>query len=342
MAHDITAQDQVALYRTPAWHGIGNVIQSEMSPMEAMKAAELDWEVAAVVPDWTYGGITRPSETAQCILRLPREGKLDRAGNPEEIIELGRTGPEWTPIQNHEMFALAEAGAGMGVKIESAGSLSQGRRVFTLLRGDSFMADGKADQVFKYLLLCMGHDGELTLRAQPTSIRVVCKNTLRMALKGNNFFSIRHTGDIKGKLTEMATAIAHFRKTGDEFQDAVQVLHRKKMNEESLRTFWQEAWMFLNGEKEGEVATPRRGARAKEDLWNWQASMETERMELGADDVTLWLAMNAVTRHIQYREPGKSLLNSPINHADIRQRENLMGKFENRSAHIFKRALALV
>lgn len=341
MAHEITPQDNIALYRDPAWHGIGNVVPSEMSPMEAMAAADLDWEVAAVRPTWSFGGVTAESTTAQVVLRIPREGRLDRAGQPEKIIELGKTGPDWSPIQNREMFALAEAGAGMGVKIESAGSLSQGRRVFALLRADSFVLGG-GDQVWKYLLLCMGHDGELTLRAQPTSIRVVCKNTLRMAIKGNNFFSIRHTGDIKSKLLEMAAAIQHFRKTGDAFEDACKALHKKHLREAELKSFWEDAWVFLNGKDGEDGRTPRRAEKAKDDLMSWQAGMEVERMELGGD-VSLWLAMNAVTRHIQHREPGRTLeIGRQFDSADIRMRENLMGWNENRSAHIFKKALALV
>lgn len=340
MAHEITAQDNIALYRDPAWHGIGNIIPTEMSPLEAMAAADLDWDVAAVRPSWSFGGVTAESTTAQLVLRIPREGRLDRAGQPEKVIELGKTGPDWSPIQNREMFALAEAGAGMGVKIESAGSLSQGRRVFALLRGDSFMLGG-ADQVWKYLLLCMGHDGELTLRAQPTSIRVVCKNTLRMALGKGDFFSIRHSGDIQSKLAEMARAIAHYRKTGDIFEDKCRALHRKTLRETELKAFWGAAWTYLHGEDQDKPITARKEQRAKDDLVAWQAGMEVERMELGADDVSLWLAMNAVTRHIQHREPGRALeVGSEFGHADIRLRNNLMGRNEHRSTAVFKMALA--
>ncbi len=338
MAHEITQQDNVVLYKNPAWHGIGNVVPEMLSPMEAMAAAELDWEVKTVTPDWTVDGITRPSKTCQLALRMPREGKLDRSGKPEEIIELAKVGMDWAPIQNREMFALAEAGAGLGVKIESAGSVRQGRRVFALLRADSFVIGGN-DQVYRYLLLAMGHDSELTLRAVPTSIRAACSNMLTMALRGNKYHSIRHIGDIQGRLLEMQRAIAHFKKTGADFEDAAKVLHSRKLTSAQLESFWKDAWLDLNGGKEAK--TDNMAAKAKETLFAWQARLEIERMELGEQDVSLWLAMNAVTQYVQHRPAGRKT-DDALKTADLRMNDNLMGVGNTLTSKVFERALALV
>lgn len=323
MAHEITVNDNIALYKDPAWHGIGEVVSHEMSPTQAMAKANLDWEVAAVKPSWSFGNVTAESTTGQTVLRIPRPNVLDRAGKPEKIIELGTTGPDWKAIQNREMFALAEAGAGLGVKIESAGSLNQGRLVFALLRADSFLV-GDADQLYKYLLLVMGHTGDITMRAVPTSVRVVCKNTMRMALRKSGFFAIRHTGDIQGKLSEMTKAIQYFRMTGTEFEDRARKLHERKLKTKELENFFKAAWVELHGEVDPEADTPRKAEKVKETIMDWQTGMELEQIELGESDISLWLAMNSVTRWIQHRAPGKAPSSLEVA-ADTRLRKNLVG-----------------
>lgn len=323
MSHEITLHDNIALYKEPAWHGIGEVISSEMSPTEAMGKAGMDWEVAAVKPSWAFGDVVAEAASCQSVLRIPRPGAVDRAGRPERIIELGTVGPDWKPIQNREMFALAEAGAGLGVKVESAGSLSEGRVVFVLLRADSFLV-GDADQVHKYLMLVMSHTGDLTLRAVPTSVRVVCNNTMRMALRKAGFFAIRHTGDIQAKLAEMTKAIQYFRMSGVEFEDRVQKLHARKLRTQELKNFFTEAWVALHGEANPENDSPRKAAKAQETIADWQTGMELEQIELGEKDVSLWLALNSVTRWIQHRAPGKTPADVRVA-ADVRLRKNLVG-----------------
>lgn len=323
MAHEITLNDNISLYKEPAWHGIGEVVSSEMSPTQALANAGMDWEVAAVKPTWAFGDVVAEATSCQNVLRIPRPGALNRAGEPERIIELGTVGPDWKPIQNREMFALAEAGAGLGVKVESAGSLSEGRVVFVLLRADSFLV-GDADQVHKYLMLVMSHTGDLTLRAVPTSVRVVCNNTMRMALRKAGFFAIRHTGDIQAKLLEMTKAIQYFRMTGTDFEDRVQKLHARKLRTKELENFFKEAWVALHGETDPEADTPRKSAKAAETLMDWQAGMEVEQVQLGEKDVSLWLALNSVTRWIQHRAPGKTPADARVS-ADVRMRKNLVG-----------------
>ena len=323
MSHEITVNDNIALYKDPAWHGIGEVVSHEMSPAQAMAKANLDWEVAAVKPSWSFGDVTAESLTAQTVLRIPRPGVLNRRGQPERLIELGTVGPDWKAIQNREMFALAEVAAGMWFKIESAGSLSQGKIVFALLRAESFLV-GDADQLHKYLMLVMGHTGDITLRAVPESVRVVCMNTLRMALRKGGFYSIRHTGDIQAKLAEMTKAIQYFRMSGVEFEDRARKLHARKLKTQELQNFFQAAWVELHGEVDPEADTPKKTEKVKETILDWQTGMELEQIELGESDISLWLAMNSVTRWIQHRAPGKTPTDAEAS-ADTRMRNNLVG-----------------
>ena len=303
-----------------------------MTPAEALQAADLDWEVQTVRPSWTIGDFTQESTTSQISVRLARPGRMDRKGKPETHIELAKVGPDYQPIQNREMFEIASAGAGENLLLESAGSVRNGKQVFALLKSDSFVV-GKADEIHRYLLLAMGHDGELTLRAIPTSVRVACSNTLRMVLKGKQYHAIRHTGNMDVRKQELVRIIAQFRQTGVMFQEKVEALQRKTLREKELSAFWQAAWQTINGEEADASAR-----KAVETLESWQTRMEIERMELG-EDVNLWLAMNAVTYSLQHKESGKAT-NDPVKTQDRRLQDNLIGLSSLRTQQVYQLAYA--
>lgn len=328
---------QVALFQRPAWHGYGNLIPQGLTPAEAFAAGDLDWEVKAVRPTWTHDIYSGESTTCQLVLRLPREGRTDANGRPERIIELAKTGVDWKPIQNREMFEVAQAGAGEGLLLESAGSFRQGRRVFALLKADSFVV-GKSDQVQRYLLLAMGHDSELTFRAVPLSIRVACENALRMALKSQKYYSIRRVGDVDARKSEMAKAIAHFKATGTDFEEVANGLQRRVLKEKDIRDFFLKAWQTINGNAK---ETEGFAARTEEALVAWQTRMEIERLELGMQEPTAWLAMNAVTHWIQHR-PAARETKDPTKTLDLRMHDNLMGVNDTLTSKVFESSLALL
>jgi hypothetical protein len=232
------------------------------------------------------------------------------------------------------MFDIAMAGAGEGLRLETAGQIRGGKQVFALLRADSFVV-GKADEVHRFLLMAMGHDGELTLRAIPTSIRVACQNQLRMALKGKEFYAIRHTANVEARKADLVRVIAQFRETGKFFQQGVEALHAKTLNDKELSSFWEKAWRTIHGEDKDLTAR-----KATETLEAWQTRLEIERMELGGD-VTMWLAMNAVTQHIQHRVSEKAS-NDPLKSQDRRLQENMIGLNSLRTQQVFKLAHSLV
>ena len=90
---------------------------------------------------------------------------------------------------------------GEGVRYETAGSLSDGKRVWLLARMDTTKICG--DDVTPYLVFTNSHDGTGAIKVAMTPIRVVCQNTLTMAIKGaKRTWSTKHCGDIDGKLED--------------------------------------------------------------------------------------------------------------------------------------------
>jgi phage/plasmid-like protein (TIGR03299 family) len=105
-------------------------------------------------------------------------------------------------IQNREAFEFTDALLGEGVRYETAGSLQGGKRVWMLARlPHEYIISG--ERISPYLLFSNTHDGSGAIKVALTPIRVVCNNTLNLALStAKRSWSMIHTGDIKGKMQE--------------------------------------------------------------------------------------------------------------------------------------------
>src|SRR5262249_53947643 len=112
----------------------------------------------------------------------------------------------YMPVQNTQAFGLLDAiVADGGLRYHTAGALGQGEKVFLLAKLPGHLRVKTTDDVVeKYLLLSNSHDGSSALRVLFTPVRVVCQNTLSMALRQGNGqgVSIRHNGDLAGKIRD--------------------------------------------------------------------------------------------------------------------------------------------
>lgn len=168
--------------REPAWHGLGVVLEDAPLPENAIVAAGLDWTVA-LHDVQTTDGIAM--DMAKAVVRQSDKRVLGCVGNG------------YVPLQNSEAFEwitpLCEEGL---ITLEAAGSLRNGQRVWLL--GKVVGAEDEArpgDVVQQHVLLAHGHDGTLAVRSGFTAIRVVCQNTLSMAIHGerNDLMRIKHS-----------------------------------------------------------------------------------------------------------------------------------------------------
>ena len=160
------------------WHGLGNKLTT-LQPLEVWKRqAGMDWmieesEVRYITGNHTVGAIhTFPEQKVLYRSDTKRPlavvSKRFQVVQPEEVLEFYRD------LTEHAGFEL-----------ETAGVLKEGRKFWALARtGQSTTLKGK-DQVNGYLLLATACDGSLATTAQFTSVRVVCNNTLQIALGDN-------------------------------------------------------------------------------------------------------------------------------------------------------------
>jgi phage/plasmid-like protein (TIGR03299 family) len=198
MAHEMGELDS-AMYGSneAAWHGLGTVVQGQPSAADAILASGLGWQVGKE-DLFIVGG-------DGLLLLVPHGSAIVRQDLPVDDSRriLGICGARYECVQNTECFAIADALVGQGgARFETAGSLRNGRIVYmTAVLPEAMKVQD--DILSKYLLITSSHDGTGALVVMYTPIRVVCKNTLNIALSGKgNRISVRHTKSATDRLAE--------------------------------------------------------------------------------------------------------------------------------------------
>ena len=334
MSHEMTETDSAVYYKKAAWHGIGTVAEEAMSPKQALQMSGLDWNVTKSSHiDCHYmddaGFSYTATSTAKSATIREDTGEI-----------LGFVSQTYCPVQNSELAELAYA-LGETTTVESFGSIRGGRRVYCLVHADSFTADNGQDDVHQYLLLANGHDGTLAMSGIPTSIRVVCENTLNMVLaQNNNMFRFTHNGDMNQKLTDARNALAFFRRTGKVFQSAVTQLTNKDWTHDDITRYWLDVYAKLDAPVVSNPQTEQEEKtliRSRSVMATWADTFDRERRDLGSRP-SPWLAANAVTNWLQHKEAKRGRKMT----SESRIEKNLFGKNSMDSVKVVNMALQRV
>jgi phage/plasmid-like protein (TIGR03299 family) len=156
----------------------------------------------------TPGGVrTQSGDDADIHLKTDSYATIrtDSTGKPHV---LGVVGKRYEVLQNAEAFTVFDRLLEeRGCTYESAGAIRDGRRVWILARIPEAMLV-RDDTINQYFLLVLSHDGSLPLILKPTPIRVVCNNTLNLALRDRaNQFAVRHLRGMRERLRSVTDAI---------------------------------------------------------------------------------------------------------------------------------------
>ena len=147
---------------------------------------------------------------------------------------LGVVTDRYKIVQNREAFAFTDALLGEGVQYETAGSLDSGKRVWMLARMEGTMI--AEEQIDPYLVFTNSHDGKGAVRVAAVPVRVICQNTLNLALnQASRHWTCAHKGDIQSKLDEarftLQSADRYMKALEEEFGE----LKLKKVSETQVR-----------------------------------------------------------------------------------------------------------
>ena len=174
--------------REKPWHGLGTMVKDSPSSAQALCLAGLDWKVEQH-PIVTSDGI-------------PLNGFWANVRNIDQKV-LGVVSDKYKVVQNEEAFAFTDTLLGEGVTYETAGALQEGRKVWLLAKlPQKYIISG--DEITPYLVFSNSHDGSGAIKVAMTPVRVVCNNTLNLALEhARRIWSTTHIGDLTGKMQDV-------------------------------------------------------------------------------------------------------------------------------------------
>jgi phage/plasmid-like protein (TIGR03299 family) len=180
------------------WHGLGTPVSTEATASDAIKLAGLSWKVDL-----------QPVFAGAGLLQTPVVG-MKATVRDSDHRALGVVGDRYMPVQNEDAFTFFDSVVGEGQAIyHTAGSLDGGRRVWFLAKLPGEVRLQQDEVTEKYLLLMNSHDGSTALRMLFTPVRVVCQNTLNLALRGAaaDGIAIRHTASATTRIDQARRAL---------------------------------------------------------------------------------------------------------------------------------------
>ena len=238
------------------WHGIGTVVEDAPTTDEAIRIAKLDWTVEQH-PVFANG-----VNCEEYVANIRTDINL-----PLGIVK-GR----YKIIQNIEAFDfvddIIQNKDGIECHYETAGSLFNGKRIFLLVRLPNKELLG--DDVENYLFFTNSHDGSLSLTAGITNVRVVCNNTLQMALGGaKRIWRCRHTESIKDKTLQAQESLGLALNYMDSMNKVAEEMVQKRINEE---IFFRKLFHEDYGNKEKMIERMHIIYNEKDDLQNFRGT----------------------------------------------------------------------
>ena len=209
------------LRETP-WHGLGTKVMSAPDSEEALIAAGLNWNV-----------IQEPIYTTEN--ELIKGYKANVRDSDRKV--LGVVTDRYKVVQNHEAFSFTDELLGQGVRYETAGSLQEGKKVWLLAHmPHEYIISG--ERISPYLLFSNTHDGSGAIKVALTPIRVVCNNTLNLALRtAERSWSMIHTGDIRSKMKEASDTLFKAERYMDELGKEFEKLRMHKLTDQEVMDY---------------------------------------------------------------------------------------------------------
>ena len=208
--------------RTAPWHGLGVRVNETVNSAEALEKAGLDWKV---VQEPVY---TEQNETVA--------GWKANIRDKDRRV-LGLVTDRYKVVQNEEAFAFTDQLLGEGVRYETAGSLQEGRRIWLLARlPREYVITG--ERISPYLVFTNSHDGSGAVRVAITPIRVVCQNTLNLALtNAKRSWSMIHTGNVENKLDEARDTLFRAENYMDELGKEFENLRKIQLSDKKVMEY---------------------------------------------------------------------------------------------------------
>jgi phage/plasmid-like protein (TIGR03299 family) len=300
------------------WHGLGQELKPGQSIDEWKIAAGMDWTACRSRVRFGEGDNQRIFDEHHVIFRSDTKKPLGVVGQKFQLVQPGEVLEFFRDLTN-----------GNGYELNTAGTLFDGRRFWALARvTDDAVVIGN-DRVKSHLLLCTAIDGSMKTTAKYVAERVVCKNTLTIALKENTqSFSMSHrtTFDPLEMKKQLGVVTGSFR----EFMLETRRLASKPITTQEAEQFIGEALVENNVVSAKEVTNTTAFKKIRELFVDGTAM----GAELEGVDGTLWGLVNGITEYVDHHAKSKT----PSHQLD----NALFGRGDAFKSAALRKALALV
>ena len=298
MAHNLF-RDQMAFVGEAPWHGLGTRVPPGITSKGMLMGAGLAWEVRKI-----------PAIGAKVVKGQASEAIYDRyflqrdpVGDEREGPVLGVVGARYEVLQNHEAFGFFDPFlSAEDARYEAAGALGNGERVWVQVRMGNPIEVADGDAVHRFILLSNSHDGRGAVSLRFTPIRVVCQNTLNLALDGgDHVVNLRHSKRVRDRLADhqveflLRTVEATFASAAEQFRRLAGTTATAERREQYL-----EAMFPRTKEQQAAGGIPK--------WWGGIAEgLADERVTPRKTRDTMWGLYNAVTHAEDYRKTTETM-----------------------------------
>lgn len=297
--NEVTGLAEIAYVGAKPWHGLGQELHLGASIEEWTKAAQMDWEVKGSSVLYEVGFDEAKTFVGQQVLfrsdtRKPLSVVSDdfKVVQPKEVLEFFRD-----LVDMYDM------------KLSVAGVLFNGKRFWATAETGRVAEILPGDEVRGQLVLMTGVDGTLATSAKFVSTRVVCNNTLQIAMNESGARQARRTHRQTFDAREVKIDLGLLDNSWSDYVESMQRLTTIKMSDDRAFKFFKE---LVGKEKEqaNDAEVSRATVRTVEDL------MQRLRNGLGAESGrgTAWNVLNAVTEKYTHgtarRDSNRQFVNS--------------------------------
>lgn len=280
------------------WHGLGNQLAPKQ-PLEVWaRAAGMDWSIESAEVRFVAAG----NRNLGSIHAFPEQKVLYRSDTKAPLSVVSSRYQAVQPSEILEFYRdLTEVG---GFQLETAGVLKEGRKLWALARtGQSATLKGK-DQVNAYLLLATACDGTLATTAQFTSVRVVCNNTLQIALGDNASAAVKvpHRSQFDATVVKRQLGIAI--SSWDAFIARTKALAERRVSDSAAEAFLRRVLTYSTtnvSDREG-LAVNERAIKSVGQLYTGRG----KGADLASASGTAWGLLNAVTEYVDHHRRARS------------------------------------
>lgn len=278
MAHMIEFRDgkeQMAYAGETPWHGLGTKVPADLTPVQMLEAAGLNWSVEKV-PAFAKVAGKDVSVGRSALVRSIDNAILDVVSD------------DWNPVQNEDAFEFFNDFVAAGdMEMHTAGSLRNGQIIWGLAKVKESFELFKGDKIDSYLLFSNFHKYGCSTDVRFTPIRVVCNNTLTLSLNSQveRMVKISHRrefdpSNVKSMLGVAASKLA-------QYKEMASFLGSKKAADENIVEYFQRVFPVL-GTNETKKKVMSKSAQICYDVLDQQPGAEFAQG-------TWWTAFNAVT-----------------------------------------------